>query len=113
MLVYRVMKGQEAQPETVDMLADEYGGSIKNRCRFCLEVVEAVVQEVGSDTVGIRLSPFREVYGAVEAGEVQYVPYILSDYMCTMGQCEAHGNILLRASQKSILRADCLNLFGL
>lgn len=48
--------------------ADEYGGSIENRCRFCLEVVKAVVDEVGSDVVGIRLSPFTEFYGANEAG---------------------------------------------
>lgn len=37
---------------------DEYGGSIANRCRFALEVVEAVADEVGADRVGIRLSPF-------------------------------------------------------
>ena len=49
--------------------ADAYGGSIENRCRFCLEVVKAVVDEVGSDVVGIRLSPFTEFYGASESGE--------------------------------------------
>ncbi|KAI3698732.1 hypothetical protein L2E82_42511 [Cichorium intybus] len=37
---------------------DEYGGSIENRCRFAIEVVEAVVNEIGADRVGIRLSPF-------------------------------------------------------
>jgi 12-oxophytodienoic acid reductase len=37
---------------------DEYGGSLENRCRFALEVVEAVSNEIGSDRVGIRLSPF-------------------------------------------------------
>lgn len=50
------------------MVADAYGGSIENRCRFCLEVVKAVVEEVGSDIVGIRLSPFTEFYGAYESG---------------------------------------------
>ena len=48
--------------------ADQYGGSIENRCRFCIEVVKAVVDEVGSDVVGIRLSPFTEFYGANETG---------------------------------------------
>ena len=33
---------------------DEYGGSEANRCRFVLEVVEAVTKEVGADRVGIR-----------------------------------------------------------
>ncbi|KAG8082105.1 hypothetical protein GUJ93_ZPchr0014g47146 [Zizania palustris] len=37
---------------------DEYGGSLENRCRFALEVVQAVVDEIGADKVGIRLSPF-------------------------------------------------------
>ncbi|OAY63866.1 putative 12-oxophytodienoate reductase 4 [Ananas comosus] len=39
---------------------DEYGGSIENRCRFALEVVEAVVGEIGADRVGMRLSPFTD-----------------------------------------------------
>ncbi|KAJ8647413.1 hypothetical protein MRB53_000436 [Persea americana] len=39
---------------------DEYGGCLENRCRFALEVVEAIVNEVGSDRVGIRLAPFAD-----------------------------------------------------
>ncbi|CAH9120371.1 unnamed protein product [Cuscuta epithymum] len=37
---------------------DQYGGSLENRCRFALEIVEAVSNEIGADKVGIRLSPF-------------------------------------------------------
>jgi len=36
---------------------DQYGGDIKNRCQFALEVVEAVSQSIGSEKTGIRLSP--------------------------------------------------------
>lgn len=36
---------------------DQYGGSIENRARFALEVVEAVTSVWGADRVGIRLSP--------------------------------------------------------
>lgn len=36
---------------------DEYGGTIPNRARFMLEVVEAVVSAWSHDRVGIRLSP--------------------------------------------------------
>lgn len=36
---------------------DQYGGSIENRARFALEVVDAVVAEIGAGKVGIRLSP--------------------------------------------------------
>ncbi|CAL1694337.1 unnamed protein product [Somion occarium] len=35
---------------------DEYGGSIENRVRFALEVIDAVVKAVGQKKVGIRLS---------------------------------------------------------
>lgn len=36
---------------------DQYGGSPENRARFALEVVDAVVAEIGAGKVGIRLSP--------------------------------------------------------
>ncbi|XP_060673484.1 putative 12-oxophytodienoate reductase 11 [Ziziphus jujuba] len=44
--------------DQVNDRTDKYGGSLENRCRFALEVVEAVVNEIGADKVGIRLSPF-------------------------------------------------------
>ena len=36
---------------------DEYGGSVDNRLRFLLEVTKALVEAVGADKVGVRLSP--------------------------------------------------------
>ncbi|XP_020107147.1 putative 12-oxophytodienoate reductase 8 isoform X3 [Ananas comosus] len=39
---------------------DEYGGSLENRCRFALEIVEAVIDEIGADRVGMRLQPFSD-----------------------------------------------------
>ena len=36
---------------------DEYGGSVENRMRFLLEVVEGVTQAIGSGKTGLRLSP--------------------------------------------------------
>ena len=37
---------------------DEYGGSLENRVRFVIEVIEAVSEEIGASKVGIRLAPF-------------------------------------------------------
>jgi N-ethylmaleimide reductase len=37
---------------------DEYGGSIENRCRFLLEVTDAVVDAIGAGRTSVRLSPF-------------------------------------------------------
>lgn len=36
---------------------DQYGGSVENRARFVLEVLAAMVAEVGGDRVGIKISP--------------------------------------------------------
>lgn len=36
---------------------DAYGGSIENRARLLLEVVESVARVCGSDRVGVRISP--------------------------------------------------------
>lgn len=36
---------------------DTYGGSIENRTRFAIEVVDAIVKEIGAERTGIRLSP--------------------------------------------------------
>lgn len=38
--------------------SDNYGGSAENRARFVLEVVEKVVDAIGAEKTGIRLSPF-------------------------------------------------------
>ncbi|KAM0940170.1 putative 12-oxophytodienoate reductase [Dioscorea sansibarensis] len=36
---------------------DKYGGSLEDLCRFQVEVVEAVVNEIGADRVVTKLSP--------------------------------------------------------
>jgi N-ethylmaleimide reductase len=45
---------------------DEYGGSPENRARFSIEVTKAVVDAIGPERVGIRISPAHNVQGAVE-----------------------------------------------
>ncbi|KAL0961059.1 hypothetical protein HGRIS_006047 [Hohenbuehelia grisea] len=42
---------------------DEYGGSIENRARFGLEVLQIVVNAVGQDRTAIRLSPWNTFQG--------------------------------------------------
>lgn len=42
---------------------DEYGGSIENRARFPLEVIESVSKAVGEDRVGFRISPWNTWQG--------------------------------------------------
>lgn len=37
---------------------DSYGGSVDNRMRFPLEVIDAVIDAIGADRVGLRLAPY-------------------------------------------------------
>ncbi len=41
-----------------NMRSDQYGGSIENRSRFLLEIVEQTVKEIGKDKIGVRFSPY-------------------------------------------------------
>ena len=50
---------------------DAYGGSIANRCRLVLEVVDAVAGAVGRERTGIRLSPWGV---ANDSGEDEPLP---------------------------------------
>ena len=45
---------------------DEYGGSPANRARFGIEVTRAVVEAIGADRVGIRVSPAHNIQGCTE-----------------------------------------------
>ncbi|KAJ3818614.1 hypothetical protein EV361DRAFT_801774 [Lentinula raphanica] len=42
---------------------DEYGGSIENRARFGLEVMDAIVKAVGPERAAIRISPWSTFQG--------------------------------------------------
>lgn len=62
---------QFLNPDT-NLRTDEYGGSIENRARFALEVIDAVAAAIGADKVGIRVSPYgtqhdMSVYHDIEA----------------------------------------------
>jgi len=43
--------------DSANQRTDEYGGSIENRNRFVLEVMQEMVDAIGADKVGIKLSP--------------------------------------------------------
>ena len=42
---------------------DEYGGSIENRCRFALEIVDAIAEKIGESKIGFRISPWGRFNG--------------------------------------------------
>lgn len=42
----------------VNNRTDEYGGSIENRSRFLLEIIDSTVKAIGNEKTGIRLTPY-------------------------------------------------------
>ena len=45
---------------------DEYGGSIENRIRFSLELLESLKNKISLDRVSVRISPSRMMNGLYE-----------------------------------------------
>jgi N-ethylmaleimide reductase len=43
-----------------NLRTDEYGGSLQNRTRLLFEIVEAVIEAVGPDRVGVKIGPVHE-----------------------------------------------------
>ncbi|MBA4775772.1 MULTISPECIES: alkene reductase [Agrobacterium] len=56
---------------------DDYGGSIENRARFLLEVVDAVAEEIGAGRTGIRLSPVTPANDIFEADPQPLYNYVV------------------------------------
>ncbi len=73
---------------------DEYGGSLENRCRFAMEIIDKIRQAIGKDTaLGVRLLAFElepdgitvdesaEIAQMLEAtGNLDYMGLVLSSF---------------------------------
>jgi N-ethylmaleimide reductase len=57
--------------------SDEYGGSVENRARFVLEVMERLVRVWGDGRVGIRLSPTMAYNGMVDSDPLATFSYLI------------------------------------
>ncbi|HEX7982788.1 MAG TPA: zinc-binding dehydrogenase [Duganella sp.] len=56
---------------------DQYGGSVPNRARFILEVLEAMIAEAGADRVGIKISPEMGFNDIVDDNPVETYTYLV------------------------------------
>ena len=89
---------QFIRPNT-NQRTDAYGGSIENRARFVLEVVDAAIAAIGKDKVGIRLSPYgvfndMPVYDGMDA-----------DYTYLAQQLDARGLVYVHLVDHSPMGA--------
>ena len=58
---------------------DAYGGSITNRMRFLLEITEAVSASIGSERLGVRLSPFGQYGGICDSNPLRMFTSIIRE----------------------------------
>jgi N-ethylmaleimide reductase len=58
---------------------DSYGGSIENRARFLLEIMQTVTNEIGASRTGIRLSPVSPVNGSSESNPQPLFEYVVRE----------------------------------
>ncbi|KAA8553995.1 MULTISPECIES: alkene reductase [Pseudomonas] len=68
---------------------DAYGGSIENRARLLLEVTAAVVDEIGADRTGIRISPVSPTNGVSSSDPQAQFDYIV-DQLDALGIVYLH-----------------------
>jgi N-ethylmaleimide reductase len=55
---------------------DGYGGSMENRARFLFEVLTAVTAAIGSDRVGLRLSPLNSFNSMKDSDPVALIGFL-------------------------------------
>lgn len=68
---------------------DAYGGSIENRARLMLEVTAAVVEEIGAERTGIRISPASPANGVSSSNAQAQFDYIV-DRLDALGLVYLH-----------------------
>jgi N-ethylmaleimide reductase len=59
--------------------SDDYGGSPGRRCRFAVEVAQAVVEAIGAGRVGMRISPLAANQGAPISDPEEVFPLLLGE----------------------------------
>jgi N-ethylmaleimide reductase len=59
--------------------SDQYGGSIENRARFLLEVVDAVINVWGHKRVGVRLSPYGTFNDMKDSDPIALFSYVIRE----------------------------------
>lgn len=58
---------------------DDYGGPLKNRARLMFEVIEAVTNTIGSQRVGLRLSPLNSYNSMLDSDPVGLATWLAKE----------------------------------
>ncbi|MBK8035856.1 MAG: alkene reductase [Verrucomicrobiaceae bacterium] len=76
-----------------------YGGSIENRARLMLEVLDAAISVWGADRVGLRISPLNSYNSMIDSDPVGVTTYIAQ-------QCSTRGIAYLHLMRSDFFQAQ-------
>lgn len=65
--------------DNVNLRTDEYGGSIENKSRFILEIMKALIDAIGGDKVGIKISPLHAYGGVFFDDPIKSFSYLIGE----------------------------------
>lgn len=65
--------------ESANTRTDKYGGSIENRSRFTIEVMTALIDALGENKVGIKLSPTMMYNGIEDSDPAAVFSYLIKE----------------------------------
>jgi N-ethylmaleimide reductase len=65
--------------ESANKRMDDYGGSIKNKARFVLEVLQELINAVGGDKVGIKISILHPYADIILDNPVETFTYLIEE----------------------------------
>ena len=63
----------------INKRTDKYGGSVENRCRFALEVLDAVIPVFGADRIGLKLSPTGRYLDQFDSNPIETYSHLIAD----------------------------------
>src|SRR5271155_2046065 len=96
---------------------DAYGGSIENRCRFVMEVVEAIASVWGGDRVGVRIGPSGTWNGMSDSNPQTLFSYV-TERLNRFGLAYLHiieprvkGNVLIGEGQAPVASEQLRKIF--
>ena len=102
---------QQFMSTNSNIRSDSYGGTLENRARLTLEVVDAVIAELGADRVGVRISPHFMGHGIADS-EPEQMALTLAKEFSARGIAYLHvaepdwvGGPLLTEAFRAQLRA--------
>lgn len=87
---------------------DLYGGSVENRCRLLMQIVDACIGVWGADRVGVHVSPYGSAHAMVDSNPTLLFTHIAQQ----LGQRRIAFLFVRQARHQEELTATMKRLFG-